>query len=171
MQVARPGRIRCRSPRDSLESRPMPLDAAQVRALIHAAFPPRPLDFTHALTGSLDGGEYVAHVHGKTWLELDRAFMRRRPDPLSFLDPARIAAVLPVYLEILVDDRNAETLVPYTLIPLLTRARSKRRFDAILALLDQDQRRAVKAVLEYVATLSASGPLADAQVALLYWPT
>ena len=65
-----------------------------VIAQIRAAFPTRPIAFADARGDGLDGNAYRDHVDGKTWLELDRAFVMRRVDSLSFLSVVHVVAVL-----------------------------------------------------------------------------
>lgn len=51
-----------------------------------------------------DAGEYAAQLDGKTWDQLDRAYLLRRDDALGFLGTQELVAVLPVYLRALVED-------------------------------------------------------------------
>src|SRR5258706_11486070 len=109
---------------------------ADVLAQIRAAFPAQPIRFAGALTGGLDGGAFRTHVDGKTWEQLDRAFVLSRSDALSFLDPHHLVAVLPVYLCSLVED-GTRTPVPDTLLLVLDK-NSERRFDQIVEALTLD---------------------------------
>lgn len=73
-------------------------------ARLRDAFPPEPLDFTDALTGGMDEGEFRNSVRGKEWTELDPALVARRSDVLSFLQPAYFVQVLPAFLRSLEED-------------------------------------------------------------------
>ena len=134
------------------------MDQKTVESQICDAFPAAPISFEGATTGGMDEGEYKRHVHGKTWLELDRALISRRVDALSFLDPPHIAAVLPAYLLALVTD-GTKTPVPDTL--LLVLGDDDHRREALRALLSPDQRAAVRESLSRFAS-TQTGRLMDA---------
>src|SRR5262249_34960744 len=67
-----------------------------------AAFPARPIDGKHAFvewgTSYPDAPPYRQQIDGKTWDQLDRAYIIRRSDALGFLSTRELVDVLPVYL-------------------------------------------------------------------------
>lgn len=138
-----------------------------VLARLRAVFPPARLDFERARTGGLDEGAYRRHVHGKTWRELDREYVLSRSDVLSFLEPRHLVAVLPVYLQSLVED-GTTTPVPDTLLLVLNRA-TEPRFDEIFHALDEAQRGAVIAALELFAASETGQPAEAARQARESW--
>ncbi len=125
-------------------------------AQIRAAFPAQPIRFDRALAGGLDGGAYRRHVDGKSWEELDRAYVLARSDALSFLDPDHLAAVLPVYLRSLVED-GTRTPVPDTLLLVLNR-KSEQAFEEVFGALSSAQRAVVVAVLDAFAAAESGQP-------------
>lgn len=134
---------------------------------IRRAFPPVVIDFAKATAGGLDNGAYRDHVDGKTWESLDAAYLAKRNDALSFLDPRHVAAVLPVYLTSLVVD-GTHTSVPDTLLLVLNR-KSEAKFADLFDVLSEDQRAAVVASLDAFAARQ-EGSLADAaRVASARW--
>lgn len=145
----------------------MPSTQAEVLAQLRAAFPTKPLRFEGALTGGLDGGAYREHVEGKTWEELDRAYVLTRSDVLSFLDTHHLIAVLPVYLRSMIED-GTRTPVPDTMVLVLNRKKQKR-FDELVDALDPAQRAAVVAVLELFAGTESGQPADAARDALERW--
>lgn len=145
----------------------MPVNRADLVARIRAAFPAVPLDFRRALTGGLDDGAYRRHVDGTTWLELERAYVLSRSDVLSFLQPAHLVGVLPVYLRSLVED-GTSTPVPDTLLLVLDPA-SEPRFDKIYRALDDAQRAVVLAVLQWFAATQSGAPAEAARRASERW--
>lgn len=145
----------------------MPLERDEVIARLHAAFPEVPLDFRGALTGGLDEGAYRRHVDGKTWTELDREYVLKRSDVLSFLEPKHLVGVLPVYLLSLVED-GTRTPVPDTLLLVLDRG-SEPRFDKIVRDLDAAQREVVLDVLEFFAAVESGQPADAARHASESW--
>lgn len=123
-----------------------------------AAFPVAvPISFEGATTGGMDEGEYTRHVQGKTWPELDRAYVSRRVDALSFLAPTHLAAVLPAYLLALVTD-GTKTCTGSLLLVL---GDDDHRKEALRALLSPDQRSAVRESLSRFAS-TQTGRLMDA---------
>jgi hypothetical protein len=145
----------------------MPPTNADVLAQLRAAFSAKPIRFDGALTGGLDGGAYREHVEGKTWEELDRAYVLRRSDVLSFLDMRHLVAVLPVYLRSLVED-GTRTPVPDTMMLVLNR-KNQKRFEEFADALDPAQRAAVVAVLELFAATESGQPADAARAALERW--
>ena len=140
---------------------------SDVIARIRTAFPAQNIQFDRALTGGLDGGEYRTQVHGKTWLELDRAYVLKRSDVLSFLEPADLISVLPVYLCSLVED-GTRTPVPDTLLLVLD-PDAEPRFAQIFAAMTPAQRDAVVAVLEFFAAHESGKPGDMARAAVQQW--
>lgn len=145
----------------------MPLTRNEVLARLRAAFPPTPLDLKGALTGGLDEGAYRRHVDGKTWEDLDRAYVLGRSDVLSFLEPKHLVAVLPVYLQSLVED-GTKTPVPDTLLLVLNRE-TEPRFDSIYNALDEAQCAVVIAALEFFAASEHGQPAEAARGARESW--
>ncbi|MGN6107639.1 MAG: DUF6714 family protein [Kofleriaceae bacterium] len=145
----------------------MPLTRDEVLARIRAAFPPTRIDFKGALTGGLDEGAYRKHVDGKTWQELDREYVATRSDVLSFLEPKHLVAVLPVYLQSLVED-GTKTPVPDTLLLVLNRS-TELRFDKIVKALDEAQRTVVVDALELFAASETGQPAEAARQARESW--
>jgi hypothetical protein len=140
---------------------------ADVVSQIEAAFPSDPIDFEGALAGGLDDGAYRQHVDGKRWRELDRAYVLSRSDALSFLAPAHIAAVLPLYLQSLVED-GTRTPAPDTLLLVLNR-KSQERFQELVDALTVPQRAAVVAALELFASRETGQPADAARDASERW--
>ncbi len=147
----------------------MQTQGADALAQIRAAFPAQPIAFAAARGDGLDGNSYRDHVDGKTWLELDREFILRRADALSFLEARHIAAVLPVYLCSLVQD-GTQTAAPDSLLPALN-VKSRRRFNELVEALTAAQRAAVIAALAAFMTAEPDGgqPTEVARAALDRW--
>jgi hypothetical protein len=140
---------------------------AEVLAQIHAAFPAEPIRFEGAFGGGLDGEAYREHVEGKTWTDLDRAYVLPHCDVLSFLDTRHLAAVLPVYLRSLVED-GTRTSVPDTMLLVLNR-KSRKRFEELVNALTLAQRAAVIAVLDVFGAIESGQPADAARAALERW--
>jgi len=145
----------------------MPATPADVLAQLRAAFPAQPIRFEGPFGGGLEGGAYREYVEGKTWEELDRAYVLPRSDVLSFLDPPHLAAVLPVYLRSLVED-GTRMAVPDTLLLVLNR-KSRRRFEELASLLTPGQRAAVVAVLDVFGAAESGQPAEAAREARERW--
>lgn len=105
-----------------------------------------------------DGVDYLREMDGKTWEQLEPPFFARRSDGLDFLSDTHLAAVLPLYLHLLLAFQPTSP-VPETLIPLLTRPEpgdeptelfdwQKRRFEGLTALLTDAQKRVVARALQ-----------------------
>src|SRR5215467_9661104 len=75
---------------------------------VDAAFPKRRIDGDHAFAqwGHTypNAPSYGAHVDGKTWAELDSAYIVRRTDAMAFLSTRELIDVLAVYLRSLIQD-------------------------------------------------------------------
>jgi hypothetical protein len=145
----------------------MPLEKAEVLARIRGAFPAAPIRFHGALTGGLDDGAYRDHVEGKTWEDLDRAYVLTRSDALSFLEMKHLVAILPVYLRSLVEE-GTTTPVPDTMLLVLNR-KDQKRFEELAAALTPLQREAVISVLDVFATNESGQPADAARAALERW--
>jgi hypothetical protein len=142
---------------------------ADVLAQLRAAFPAAPIRFEGTFRGGLDGEVYREYVEGKTWEELDRAFVLPYCSVLSFLDPRHLAAVLPVYLRSLVEE-GARSPVPDTMLLVLNR-RSRRRFEELVHALTPPQRAVVAAVLDVFGATESGQPADAARAALERWKT
>jgi hypothetical protein len=140
-----------------------------VLAQLRAAFPARPIRFEGPFSGGLEGEAYRAYVEGKTWEELDRAYVLPHCDVLSFLDTPHLAAVLPVYLRALVEE-GTRTSVPDTLLLVLDR-KSRRRFEELAGALTPAQRDAVVAVLDAFGAAESGQPADAARAARERWKT
>lgn len=136
-------------------------------ARLRAAFPTRPLEFQQALTGGTDEGEFRNAVDGKPWTDIDRSLIGRRSDVLSFLQPEYFVAVLPAFLQSLVEDGTA-TGVPDTLLVVLDR-KSEPRLDKISALMSEGQRALVAEALERFAAGTTGRQAKAAREAISSW--
>lgn len=145
----------------------MPHAKDEVLTQLRAAFPASPIDFTGALTGGLDEGAYRQHVQGKTWPELDRDYVASRSDVLSFLEPRHLVMVLPVYLQLLLEE-GTRTPVPDTLLLVLNKE-TEPRFGKIYKALDQLQRAAVHSTLDLFAASETGQPAEAARKASDNW--
>jgi hypothetical protein len=146
------------------ESKPM---ADEFRARLRAAFPEVPLDFANALTGGTDGGEFRDAVAGRKWPEIDQALIGRRSDVLSFVQPEHFVAILPAFLQSLVED-GTSTGVPDTLLVVLDREQEPR-FDKISRLMTASQRALVADALERFAAGTTGLQASAAHHAVQSW--
>ena len=75
---------------------------------VQAAFPTRPINGEHAFaqwgTTYPDAEPYSQQIDGKSWDQLDRAYIVRKSDALGFLSTRELVDVLPVYLRSLLED-------------------------------------------------------------------
>ena len=128
------------------------------RAALRSLFPATPLDPTDAFAQwgvtYLDVESYVAGSRGQLWHALPGSFLEYHDDALSFLGPVAFAAILPAYLDALLDDELILGSIPFAILPALSRPKSgsdaalwRQRFDARMDHLDADQRRLVVRVL------------------------
>ena len=131
------------------------------------AFPAVPLDFSGALTGGTDGGEFRDAVDGKRWTEVDRTLIGRRSDVLSFLEPKHLVAVLPAFMHALVEE-GTKTGIPDTLLLVLDAA-AEPRFSRIEQLLTDAQRAVVIEALEAFAANESGQPSDAACQAIRGW--
>ena len=142
-------------------------DQAQHLAQLRAAFPETPIDAKRAFddwgTTYLDAEPYMERLDGKTWQELDRAYLVTRSDALGFLGTQFVVAVLPVYLSSLVEEGIWSPAVD-TLLLLLTKPGPEKkvglkleRFEALVAALTPMQRTVIAAVLSELAATDPDG--------------
>ncbi|HEX3483375.1 MAG TPA: hypothetical protein VHT91_50535 [Kofleriaceae bacterium] len=141
---------------------PDPLtDHVQLIEQLRAAFPPEPIHAADAFSdwgvSYLDVEPYSKHIEGKTWEDLDRAYMITRSDALSFLGTKHLIAVFPVYLRSLVEDSVGSPSAE-TMIPLLTKPGPEKRtgiklprFQALVDALTPEQRTVIAKVLRAFA--------------------
>jgi hypothetical protein len=139
----------------------------EFQARLRDAFPAEPLDFAGALTGGTDDGEFRNAVVGKRWPEVDRALIGRRSDVLSFLQPEYFVAILPAFLQSLVEDGTA-TSAPDTLLVVLDREQEPR-FAKISRLMTASQRALVADALERFAAGTTGRQASAARHALESW--
>jgi hypothetical protein len=134
---------------------------AKILDQLRTAFPAKPIQSEEAFRDRgatyADAQPYMKHLEGKTWEELDRAYLVMRHDALSFLGPRYIAAVLPVYLRSLVEEGAGSPAV-YTLLHLLTKrgpqkkqGNSRTRFAALVGALTPEQCAAIAVILRAFA--------------------
>ena len=143
---------------------------ADVLTQIRAAFPTHPIQAAGAFdergTSYLDPVAYREHLEGKTWEQLDREYLERRTDALSFLGTNHLIAVLPAYLCIFVE-QGTRTQVPDTLLLVLNR--KKRRFEELSSALTPAQREAIVAALGVFAATESGQPADTARTAAERW--
>lgn len=156
---------------------------------LRAAFPPRPIDarietaFGPSGTSYPDAADFVLHCDGKTWEQVDRAFISRCADVLGFLKVPAVVNVLPAYLNLMLElAMDLRSSLPDDLMQLLTKPmpsdrssfkglveRQTKRFDELAGLLSHEQRHAIADILSRVVSDYPS--VGDqAQIALdRYW--
>jgi hypothetical protein len=137
------------------------------RARLRDAFPAEPLDFANALTGGTDGGEFRDAVAGRKWPDIDQALIGRRSDVLSFVQPEHFVAILPAFLQSLVED-GTSTGAPDTLLVVLDREQEPR-FDKISRLMTASQRSLVADALERFAVGTTGRQASAARHAIKSW--
>ena len=136
---------------------------------LRAAFPAKPIQAEDAFRERgatyLDAQPYMKQIEGKTWEELDRAYLVMRHDALSFLGTRHIVAVLPVYLRSLVEE-GSRSHATYTLLHLLTKRGPKKkpgisrlRFEALIGALTPAQRAVIAVILRAFAATHEDGSL------------
>ena len=148
---------------------------------IRTAFPPAPIVGTGAFApwgnGYLDAAPYAEQLDGKTWDELDHAYLVRRSDALGFLGTDHLVAVLPVYLSALVRDgvwspaAGMLTIILTKPEPRANAGLGGERFTEFVEKLTPDQHGAVSAALRALAAQDEGGDLGAAASAALesYW--
>lgn len=144
---------------------------------LRAAFPAEPIHAERAFddwgTTYPDAEPYAQHLEGKTWEQLDRSYIITRADALGFLGTRELAAVLPVYLQALLED-GASSPAADTVVLMLTKPDPAKktgvklhRFEALVGALTSAQRAVVAAVLHvFVASNQEGSPGERARVAL-----
>jgi hypothetical protein len=150
---------------------------------LEAAFPAEPIRSAGAFVpwGATypDAAPYMQQLDGKTWRELDRAYLARRSDALGFLGTPHLVTVLPVYLRSLVED-GVWSPAAGMLMVVLTKAGpgtdaglGTARFDELVAALTDAQRAMVASGLEAFAESDPDGSLGRAATAALdsHWKT
>jgi hypothetical protein len=139
----------------------LPPDHLQLIEDLRTGFPPEPIHAAGAFSDwggtYVDDESYSKHIDGRTWEELDRAYMITRSDALSFLGTKHLISVFPVYLRSLLED-NLGSLAAETLIPLLTKPGPEKRagiklprFQALVAALTPVQCTLIATVLRAFA--------------------
>lgn len=132
---------------------------AQLLEQLRAAFPSEPIRAAGAFTDwgmtYLDVEPYSGHLDGKTWEQLDRAYLAQRWDALGFLSTRQMVAVLPAYLlEILEHPySNLPAMIATVLIKPSKKRKGlgKRRFTALIEALAEPQRVAIASALRQFA--------------------
>ncbi|MEJ7602077.1 MAG: hypothetical protein WKG01_29540 [Kofleriaceae bacterium] len=150
---------------------------------LHAAFPDEEIESIGAFTewGSSypDAAPYRAQLEGRTWTELDRAYLVRRSDALGFLGTRQLVAVLPVYLNAMVEDgvgSPATEMLTLLLAKPLAGEDSglgHRRFNALVECMTPAQSAAVASCLAALARQDPDGSLGRSAGAAFegYWNT
>lgn len=145
------------------------MQSTQVQLLeqLHAAFPATPIHAKGAFddwgTTYLDAVPYMERIDGKTWQELDRAYVVMRSDALGFLGTRHLVAVLPVYLSSLIE-QGVWSPAADTLMVLLAKPGPEKktglkldRFEALVVALTPAQRAAIASVLSAFAAIDPDG--------------
>ena len=150
----------------------MQLEKTQVSEQVRAAFPTQPVGGEGAFAqwgkSYPDARPYVAQLEGKTWDQLDRAYIVRRSDALGFLSTHHLVAVLPVYLGALIEDgvwspaAGMLTLVLTKPLPGKDTGLGVARFNELVEALTDEQRSAVAAALRAFAETDEEGSLGQA---------
>jgi hypothetical protein len=145
----------------------------QTKLLEHfrAAFPAKPIHSEGAFLDwgatYLDAELYMKQIDGKTWEELDRAYLVMRSDALGFLGTRHLVAVLPVYLRSLIEEgvwaRAADTLILLLAKPGLEKKAGIKlpRFEALVGALTPAQCAVIAAVLRVFAATDQGGSLGE----------
>jgi hypothetical protein len=154
-----------------------------IREQLYAAFPAEPIDPTGAFAewGRTypDAAPYRTQLEGKTWTQLDRAYIVRRSDALGFLGTRHLVAVLPVYLSAMVEDGAGSpatemlTLLLAKPVPGEDSGLGHVRFDALVEAMTGAQKSVVARALDAFARQDPDGSLGRAARAALdsYWIT
>lgn len=150
------------------------IEISEALAGLATAFPPHPLDPTHAFdewgTTYLDYASFERDARGKSWTELPSAFWEFHHDALFFLGPSVVPDYLPGFMAAVVRGDPALDSLPGFLIEALTR-REGERFDERFSRLTDLQRHAVRnALLALESELAARSRQAVVTAALdSYW--
>ncbi|HEY4239046.1 MAG TPA: hypothetical protein VGM88_04495 [Kofleriaceae bacterium] len=130
---------------------------------LREAFPAESIDGKTAFAdwgGSYpDASEYARAIDGKTWDELDAAYVVRRNDALGFLSIRQLVQLLPVYLRSVIDGGVMSPALDAVLVKLArpTNATSRHRFEALVAALSAPQRAVIAGTLRLIADQDPDG--------------
>jgi hypothetical protein len=144
---------------------------------LRTAFPAKPIQSKGAFhdwgATYLDAEHYAKQLEGKTWQEVDRAYLITRSDALGFLGTRHLVAVLPVYLRSLIEDGVWSHAADPLLLLLTKPGPDKKtglklpRFEALVDALNPMQCAAIAVVLRAFAATDETGSLGKrAQAAL-----
>lgn len=154
---------------------PSPELARALQAL-DETFPARPLDRPEASVpaGYLSLARLEADRRGKTWKDLDPAFLRCHHDLLPFLDAGGIADYLPAFLsavlwEMLDRGPDLDVVTASTIAELTRSERHAARFDRQLAALPLEQQRAIAIALSALERVEGSVKTDVRQALDSYW--
>ena len=139
---------------------------------LRAAFPAEVIHGSAALAqwgGSYpDAAAFRKAIDGKTWEQLERSYIIKRDDALSFLSTRELVQLLPVYLRSVMEEGLMSPALEAVLVKL-TRPKSgvtRARYDALLAALSPAQRDAITAALQHLADQDPDGSIGrDARAA------
>ena len=143
---------------------------------LRVAFPSKeiPSEDAFAQWGAtyLDRKPYMEQLRGKSWDQLDSAYMVRRSDALGFLGTRHLVAVLPVYLRALVEVGPASPAAGMLTLVLTkpavdTEGLGVERFNALVEALTAEQRAAVAHALRAFSDEHADSSLGQAARAAL----
>ena len=145
---------------------------SQYEEALRAAFPAERISGGAAFAqwgGSYpDAAAYRNAIDGKTWEDLDRAYIIKRDDALGFLSTRELVQLLPVYLRSVMEEALMSPALEAVLVKL-TRPKSvttQARYDALLASLSSAQRDAIVAALQHLVDLDPDGSIGrDARAA------
>ena len=164
--------------RDRLH-RQMIAPSPELARALHAldeAFPARPLDRPDASVpaGYLSHDRLEADRRGKTWKDLDPAFLRFHHDLLPYLDAGGIADYLPAFVsavlwELLDRGPDLDVVTASTIAELTRSERHAARFDRTLATLPLHQRRAIALALAALERVEGSLKTDIRQALDSYW--
>ena len=150
----------------------MQSNQAQLLEQLRTAFPAAPIESAGAFdawgTTYLDAEDYMGRIDGKTWQELDRAYVGIRSDALGFLGTRHLVAVLPAYLSSLIEEGVWSPAADMLMVLLAKPGPGKKtglkldRFEALVAALTPAQRAAVASVLSAFAASDPDGSLGRA---------
>ena len=158
-------------------------DHTKILDQLRVAFPAKPIHAERAFSDwgatYLDAEPYMKQIEGKTWENLNRAYLITRADALGFLSTRQLVAVLPVYLRSIVEE-GVWSQAADALLLLLTKPGPEKktgiklpRFEALLGALTPPQCVAIAAVLRaFAATDEEGSPGKAARAAIeAHWKT
>jgi hypothetical protein len=150
----------------------MASDQTQLLEQLRAAFPATSIQSEGAFDDwgatYLDAEPYMEQIDGKTWQELDRAYVVTRSDALGFLGTRHLVAVLPAYLSSLIEEGVWSPAADALMVLLAKPGPEKKtglkldRFEALIAALSPEQRATIAAVLRALAVSDPGGSLGQA---------